>query len=110
MLARAVDARERLLVQQADEAVFFGGVAQHFHYHHVVVVGEVELFEHGGYFKLRGRDFVVARFRRNAEPPKLVVHVGHEVEYARLYGAEIVVFKLLVLLRGRTEKRASGLH
>jgi hypothetical protein len=41
VLARAVDARERLLVQQAHESVAQRDRAQHLHREHVVVDGDV---------------------------------------------------------------------
>ena len=45
MLARAVDAGERLLVQQAGEAVFRRHPPQHLHRHHLVIGGDVGVLE-----------------------------------------------------------------
>ena len=52
----------------------------------------------------------MARFRRNADFPKLQIDIVHKVDNARLYCAEVVVFKLLVLLRRRAEERSARLH
>lgn len=110
VLARTVDSREGLFVQQAYQTVFFRHVAQNFHNHHVMVCRQVQLFEHGRDFELRGRNFVVARLCGNSDFPKLQIDVVHEIDDARLDCSEIVVFKLLVLLRRSAEERSARLH
>ena len=110
MLAGAVDAREGLFVEQADQAVAVGDLTERLHDEHVVVNCDVELFEHGCQFELSRRDFVVAGLGRDAELPELLFNFCHELEDAGLDGSKIVIFKLLVLGRRCTEKRATGLQ
>ena len=106
----AVDAGERLLVQEALESVALRSATQHLHDEHVVVDGEVEVLEDRRKLELRGRDLVVARLRGDAELPENLLHLGHELQDARTDRAEVVVVELLVL-RGRgAEHGASGLQ
>ena len=109
VLAGTVHAGERLFVQQAHETILVGHVAEHFHNHHVVVASEVHFLEHRGEFELRGRDFVVAGLRRNAELPEFGLDFVHEVEDAGRNATEVMVVHLLVLCRSGTEQRAAGL-
>ena len=59
VLARAVDAGERLLVQQADEAVAEGDVLHRLHHQLVVVGADVRVLEDRGDLVLRRGDLVV---------------------------------------------------
>ena len=110
VLARSVHALERLFVQEAHKAVALRRLAQHLHYEHVVVDGEVEVLEHRRKLELRRRDLVVARLRGDAELPEARLDLGHELEDARLDRAEVVVFELLVLRGRRAEHRAPRLE
>ena len=109
MLTGTVDAGERLFVQQANETVAVGDLAEHFHNLHVVVAGEVHFFEHRSEFELGRSDFVVAGLGRNAELPEFLFHIVHEVDDACRNATEVVVFHLLVLCRCSTEQGATGL-
>ena len=60
VLARAVDAGERLLVQEALHAVLLGDPTERRHHQLLVVMGEVGAFEHRGDLELAGGDLVVA--------------------------------------------------
>ena len=64
VLAGAVDAGERLLVEQADQAVLVGGLPHHVHAELVVIGGEVRVLEDRRDFVLARRDFVVPRLDR----------------------------------------------
>ena len=110
VLAGAVDAGIGLLVKQADQPMAFGDLAQDLHREHVVVDGEVQFLEDGCQLKLRGRDLVVARLRRNAQPPQFVLNLIHERQDAWLDCAEVVVFQLLMFCRSRSEERTAGLY
>ena len=110
VLARTVDARKGLFVQQTREAVLVGNAFERVHNKHIVVDRQVDFLEHRGDFELGGRDFVMARLGGNAEPPQLAVEFAHKRQNARLDCAEIVVFKLLVALRRRAEERSARLH
>ena len=104
MLARAVDAREGLLVQQADQTVLFGGFLHDLHGQLVVVVGDVGGGEDRRQLVLRGSDLVVLCLCEHAELPQLLVKLLHICRNAGLDRAEIVVVKLLSLGRLRAEK------
>ena len=67
VLARAVDAGERLLVQQADQAVAAGDVLQHLHRQLLVVGADVRVLEDRRELVLRRGDLVVAGLDRHAE-------------------------------------------
>ena len=110
VLAGAVHAGEGLFMQQADHVMLVGGLAEHFHDQHVVVHGQVLAFKDGRNFKLAGRNFIVARFGRNAKFPEGFVHVHHEFQHAVLDGAEVVVFHLLVLGGDVAEEGAAAHH
>ena len=75
-----------------------------------MVDGEVEVLERRRKLELRGCDLVVARLRRDAEPPEAVLHLVHELEDARADRAEVVVVELLVLRRSGAEDGAAGLE
>ena len=107
VLAGAVDACVRLLVEEALESVPLGDVAQRVHHEHVVVRGEVQLLELRRELELRWRDLVVARLRRYAELPELPLDVVHEREDAVGDRAEVVVLELLALCGRRAEERAA---
>ena len=77
VLARSVDARERLFVQQANVAMPPGRAAHHFHRQHVVVRGDVHILVHGSDLKLAGSHFVVAGVRGDAEREKALLHILH---------------------------------
>ena len=68
VLARAVDAGERLLVQQARQAVLRRDPPQHLHRHHLVIGGDVGVLEDRRDFVLARRDLVVARLDRARRP------------------------------------------
>ena len=108
VLARAVDARERLLVQQALEAVLLRHLLQHFHAEHVVVGSDRRALEDRRDLVLLRRNFVVSRLHRHAELPQLVLALLHVGQHARLDRTEVVVFELLALRRLRAEQRAAG--
>lgn len=74
VLARSVDARERLFVQQANVAMPPGRAAHHFHRQHVVVRGDVHVLVYGSDLELAGSHFVVAGMRRDAEREKALLH------------------------------------
>ena len=110
VLARAVHAGERLLVEEADEPVAVRDLAQHLHHEHVVVAAEVQFLEHRRKLELGGRNLVVACLRRNAELPEFLLDLVHEVEDAGADRTEVVVLQLLPLRTRRAEERAARQH
>ena len=82
VLARSVDARERLLVQQARQAVLRRDLLQHLHRHHLVIDGEVGVLEHRRDFVLARRHFVVPRLHRHAHLEQLELGFGHARQHA----------------------------
>ena len=108
VLARAVDAGERLLVQEADEPVAARHVLHHLHRQLLVVAADVRVLEHRRDLVLRRRDLVVARLDRHAELGQLLLGLEHAREHALGDRAEVVVVELVALRRLGAEQRAAG--
>ena len=108
VLARPVDAREGLLVQQTHEAVPLGYLPQHLHDQHLVVGRQVGGLERRGQFVLPRRHLVVAGLDGHAQAEQLVLHVGHVGQHALVDRAEILVVQLLSLGRLGAEQRPPG--
>ena len=92
MFPAAVDALERLFVQQANEVVFFCDFLHRLHHQLVVIRRDVRRGEDGRQFVLRRRGFVVFGLRQNPQFPKLLVQILHKRLHAGLDNAEIMVF------------------
>ena len=110
VLARAVDALERLLVQQHAEVVAARYLVHDGHQQLVVVVGEVRLLIYGRHLELVRRHLVVAGLEGYSELEALVFEILHERYHTRWYGAEVVVLELLVLCRLVSHEGASRKH
>ena len=110
VLARAVDAGEGLLVQQADEPVAAGHVLQDLHDELLVVGADVRVLEDRRDLVLRGRDLVVAGLDRHAELGQLALRVEHAREHALGDRAEVVVVELVALGRLGAEQRPARGH
>ena len=108
VLARAVDAGERLLVQQADEPVAAGDVLHHLHRQLLVVGADVRVLEDRRDLVLVRRDLVVARLDRDAELAELALGLEHAGEDPLRDRAEVVVVELVALRRLGAEQRAAG--
>ena len=80
VLAGAVDAGERLLVQQADEPVLAGDVLHHLHRQLLVVGADVRVLEDRRDLVLARGDLVVAGLDRDAELAQLGLGVQHAGE------------------------------
>ena len=107
VLARPVHARERLLVQQAHEAVAARDVLQHLHRQLLVVGADVRVLEDRRDLVLRRRDLVVARLDRHAELLQLALGLEHAGEDPLGDRAEVVVVELVALRRLGAEQRAA---
>ncbi len=110
VLARSVDARERLLVHQADEPVARRHARERHHEQLLVVGGEVARLEDRRDLVLARCDLVVARLDRHAEPVELGLDGHHVAEHALGDRAEVVVLELLPARRLRAEERPPGEH
>ena len=108
VLARAVDAGERLFVRQARHAVLLGHALERDHDQLLVIVRQVGRLEHRGDFVLGRGHFVVARLHRDAQLEQLALDFQHEGQHALGNRAEVVIFELLALRRLRAEQRAAG--
>ncbi len=108
VLARPVHARERLLVQQAHEAIAARGVLQDLHRQHLMVGADVRVLEDRRDLVLVGRDLVVARLDRHAELRQLDLALEHVRQDALGDRAEVVVVELVALRRLGAEQRAPG--
>ena len=108
VLARAVDAGERLLVQQELQAVSVGDPLHRLHDQHVVVGRDVGVLERDGDLVLRGGDLVVAGLDRHAELVELGLGLEHAGQNPLGDGAEVMVLHLLPLGGLGAEERAAG--
>ena len=72
-----------------------------------MVGSDIGSAEDGRELVLGGRYFVVLSLSADAESPELLVKIFHISVYAGLDSAEVVVFKLLTLRCGCTEKRSA---
>ena len=110
VLARTVDALERLLVEQTLHAVLVGQPFERRHQQLLVVGGDVGPLEHRRDLELAGGDFLMPGLRRNAELEQLPLAIHHEAEDALRDGTEVVVVEFLALRRLGAEQRATGAH
>ena len=108
VLAGAVDAGERLLVQQADEPVATGDVLHHLHRQLLVVGADVRVLEDRRDLVLAGRDLVVAGLDRDAELDQLTLGLEHAGEHPLGDRAEVVVVELVALRRLGAEQGPPG--
>ena len=109
MLARAVDAGERLLVEQALHAVLLGDRLEASS--SAAAGGRRRRWPRsniGAISNWPGRDLVVAGLGRDAELEQLALGVHHEAEHPLGDRAEVVVVELLALRRLGAEQRAAG--
>jgi hypothetical protein len=108
VLARAVDAREGLLMHQAREAMALGGLLEHAHGDHLMVDRDIGVLECRRELELAGGDLVVARLDGHAELEQPLLDLGHVAEHALRDRAEVVVLELLPLRCGRADERAAA--
>ena len=108
VLARAVDAGERLLVQQAREPVAPRDVLHDLHRQLLMVGADVRVLEDRRDLVLVGRDLVVAGLDRHAELGQLALGLEHEGEDPVGDRPEVMVVELLALGRLGAEQRAAG--
>ena len=99
MFAAAVDAFERLFVEQATETVLAGCFVHQRHEQHVLVDGQIAFFVYGCELELVWCHLVVARFAWNAQFESLYFEVFHKLGHTSGNGSEVVVVHLLVLGR-----------
>ena len=92
MLARAVDAREGLFVQQAHKVVALGDLFHRLHDELVLVARGVGVGVDGGHLVLAGGDLVVLGLGEHAE---LFIELFHVGGHAGTERAEVVVVQLL---------------
>ena len=108
VLARAVDPREGLLVQQAGHAVLLRDTRQNLHDRLLVVGRDVGVFIERRDFVLAGRHLVVPGLDGYAELEELPLPIEHAGQYPLGDRAEVLVLEFLPLRRLGTEERAAG--
>ena len=108
VLARTVDAGERLLVQETRQTVLVGGAAQDLHRQHLVIGRQIGVFEDRRYLILAGSDFVVPRLDGHGQLEQFRLGLGHARQHALGDGAEVLVLHLLALGRPGAEQSAAG--
>ena len=110
VLARAVDAGERLLMEEARHAVLLRDTGQRLHDRLLVVGGDVGILVDRGDLVLPRGHFVVPRLHRHAELVELTLHLEHERQHALGDRPEVLILELLPLRRLGTEQRPPGHH
>ena len=110
VLARTVDAFERLLMKQAHQTMARSEQLHFFHHDEVVVNRLIDFGIHRREFVLARSDLVVLGFGGNSERPQLIVEVFHEGGNRGANSTEIMLLKLLALARRIAEQRATGNH
>ena len=108
VLAGAVDAGERLFVEQAHHVVLVGDLLHDLHGELVVVAGGVGIGVHRGHLVLGGGHLVVLGLAVDAQGPEIFVQVLHVGRHPGTDGAVIVVIQLLAPGRLGTEEGAAG--
>ena len=108
VLAGAVDAGERLLVQEAHEPVAARDVLHHLHRQVLMIGAHVRVLEYGGDLILSRRDLVVARFDRDPELRQLALGLEHAGQDPLRNRAEIMVVELVALGRLGAEQGPTG--
>ena len=110
VLAGAVDAGERLLVEQARQTVLGRHLLEHLHGHHLMIRGDVGVLEDRRDLVLAGRHFVVPGLDRHAHLEQLELRFRHQRQHALGNRAEVLVLQLLALRRLGAEQRAAGVN
>ena len=108
VLARAVDAREGLFVQQAHKVVALGDLFHRLHDELVLVARGVGVGVDGGHLVLAGGDLVVLGLGEHAELPQLFIELFHVGGHAGTERAEVVVVQLLTFRGLGTEQGAAA--
>ena len=108
VLAGAVYALERLLMQQAGEAMLLRDGTHDLHGQLVVVGRDVGGGEHRRHLVLARCNLVVLGLGEDAQLPQLLVELLHESSNARTECAEVVIIHFLTLRRHCTEQGAAG--
>ena len=108
VLARAVDALEGLLVEQAGEPMMRRRLTQHLHREQVVVDGDVRAREDGRDFVLTWRDLVMLGLRIHTHAPQRVVDLLHEVAHDLTDSAKVMLLELLPLHGVGTKERPAA--
>ena len=110
VLARAIDAREGLLVQQAGHAILLRHPRQRLHDRLLMVGRDVGIFVHRSDLILRRRHFVVTRLHRHAQLEQFPLSFEHAGQDPLRDRPEILVLELLPLRRLGAEERSAGYH
>ncbi len=110
MLAASVDALKGLFMKQTCKSVLLGNFLHQFHGDLVVIGCYIGAGENRCKLVLRGRNFVVLRFCKNSELPKLQIQFFHKLMYPRFDDAEIVIVQFLPTRRFGTEQCPPGQH
>ncbi len=97
VLARPVDPREWLLVDEEHQAVLRREPSHHAHHDHVVVGPDRGRLEDGGHLELARSHLVVTGLGRDAQAPQLAVEIHHERQDPLADRPEVLVLELLAL-------------
>ena len=104
MLAAAIDAVERLFMQQADQIVLLRYLFHDLHGQLVVIRRQVGVGKYRSELMLRRSDFIMLGLGKDAELPELLVQIMHKCLHSRLDRAEVMILHLLTLGGHRAEE------
>ena len=107
MLSGAVNALERLFVQQANEVMLRSTLLHNFHNQLIRVAGAVCAGINRSKLMLAGSDFIVLGFGEDAQTPKLLIQILHKYRNAGTDRTKVVVFQFLTLRGRRSEQCAA---
>ena len=108
VLARPIDSRKRLFMQQARQPLLLGDDAHQLHCELVVVTGDIGLIVHRRKLVLRGRGLIVLCLGGHAKRPKLPIKRVHIIGDAQADAAAVMIVKLLSLGRPGAQQRAAA--
>ena len=107
VLATAVDAGKRLLVQKDTESVLAGHTLHHRHEQHVVIDSQVRFLEDGRQFELIGSHLIMACLARDAQFERFDLKFSHKGSHTLRNGTKIMIVHLLVLGRIMSHQRTT---
>ena len=107
VLATAVDAGKRLLVQEDTESVLAGHTLHHRHEQHVVIDSQVRFLEDGRKFELVGSHLIMACLARDAQFECFDLKFSHKGSHTFRNRTEIMIVHLLVLGRIMPHQRTT---
>ena len=110
VLPGAIDASEWFFMDEAFESMLSGHVLEDVHRDHLVIDGDVGLFEGWGQLVLAGGDLVMPSLDGDAELEKPSFDFGHIAQNSRGDGSKVVIVELVALRRRGADQGTAADH